>query len=303
MLHLVHSFFPAAKNVRAISQEASTRSFFRLTLGSKQFVIMVYQEPSPLEISRILHFTPLYANAGVQVPVIYEIISDQALLQEDLGNRYFQYYFKRGKFYEKSLWAKQVINIAKKISTIPVSETSMKHDFERQQFEMDFFLTHFLNSKTSGDEKEALKHRLIKLIRETSKPVSFAHRDFHSRNILFSLTNHGLVDFQDSLRAHPYYDLASFLWDAYLHWTEPLRTQIITSLNFPPKINVDELQTVALQRTIKALGTFAFQVKIRKKTGYARYIDRVINSVIQNPQFSRFFPSDLKHMFTFKIDS
>jgi N-acetylmuramate 1-kinase len=303
MQNWVHSFFPHATKIQAISQEASTRSFYRLVINQNSFVLMVYPEPSPEEISRITRLTPIYIHTGLHVPKIYENIENRALLQEDLGDHYYQYYFKRAKKSEKFSLVNQAFDMAIKISSIPAIETNLLHDKTRQKFEMDFFLEYFLSSYVNLDQKEQFRHALLALIHETSQPVSFAHRDFHSRNIIFSSTKHGLVDFQDSLRAHPYYDLASFFWDAYLPWTEKLRSQILNSIQHRIKIDINELETVALQRTIKALGTFAYQIKVRGKTAYSRYMNRVILSTINNPQFSRFFSTSLVPLFSFRTDS
>jgi aminoglycoside/choline kinase family phosphotransferase len=299
MLNWVKKNFPTATHIAIISKEASTRSFYRLTIRHKTYILMVYPEPAPKEISRIIHFSPLYLGVGVHVPAILENISDQALLQEDLGDRHLQHYLNGATSQEKITLGVQALRLSVSISKIPAFETPLTHDFARQKFEMDHFLQHYLPTDTPKRHKEYLQNQLYALAQESCDPIRFAHRDFHSRNIVYAQPNLGVVDFQDSMTAHPYYDLASFLWDAYIPWTPSMRTKVLKTSLFIEKIDVPILETVALQRTIKALGTFAYQVNLKKNKTYSRYIPRVIQYVLKNPQFNRFFHPEFRFLFDF----
>jgi len=297
LTHWIKKNLPPFSHLRAITQEASSRSFFRLEMNNKPYVLMVYPEPNPDEIFRIQKFTSLYILAGLKVPRIIDSFENQAILLEDLGRRYFQYYFKKSPSRQKLEMAKKGIWIIKRIATIPAEQTPLSHDLARQQFEMDFFITHYLDTKNDEEKREELRSYLYQLARQTCAPVNFSHRDFHSRNLIYAPDRYGIVDFQDSMRTHPLYDLASFLWDAYLPWTPSLRSHIIKELPFPANTTQTDLETVALQRTIKALGTFAYQIKVKKKMAYRQYICRVIQSILQNPQFKKVIPASCQNLF------
>lgn len=291
---------PGAGHIRPICREASTRSFFRLDLDKRPYILVLYPEPNPVEINRIHHFTSLYQDVGVRVPLIHDTIGNRGLLLEDLGVRHVQFYFKRSPQTVKREMVRKAIRIISRIATISPQQTALAHDLTRQRFEMDFFITHFLPDPISSREREDLRAHLYRLTEASCAPTQFSHRDFHSRNLIFSTEEYGVIDFQDSMRAHPLYDMASFLWDAYLPWTASLRNDIISKMQFPDGFKRPDLEIAALQRTIKALGTFAYQVKVRKNLHYARYISRVIESVILNPQFVRRIPDTLRNLFNFE---
>ena len=46
------------------------------------------------------------------------------------------------------------------------------------------------------------------------------HRDFHSRNLMLSSPNPGVLDFQDAVHGPLSYDLVSLFKDAYIRWDE-----------------------------------------------------------------------------------
>ena len=98
-----------------------------------------------------------------------------------------------------------------------------------------------------------------------------------------------LVDFQDSLQASPCYDLVSFAFDCYLD----LKSQREFLLNCLKDrgmiIDEEQFYISALQRNIKALGTFGNQVTIKKNLSYKKYIPRTLRHITTNPLFDRFF--------------
>lgn len=296
MINWIQENVPSASRICPITPEASARSFFRLERGGVTYILMVYPDANPAEIARIQNFTELYLGAGLRVPRIHERIADRALLLEDLGDKYFQYYFKRSSIHTRREMAESAIQIISRIASIPVALTPLAHDVARQRFEMDFFITNFLPENTEDNRREELRSHLYRLTDEVSMPSTFAHRDFHSRNLIYSPIQHGIVDFQDSMAAHPLYDLVSFLWDAYLPWTPSLRSRVLAGISLPAKMKISDLEPVALQRTIKALGTFAFQIKVRHRLGYLRYVQRVVRSIEQNTYFIKLVPVHLQRL-------
>jgi aminoglycoside/choline kinase family phosphotransferase len=121
----------------------------------------------------------------------------------------------------------------------------------------------------------------------------FAHRDFHSRNTHVVREHLYLVDFQDSLRAPVYYDLVSFAFDSYLD-LKSLREYLFKLLKRRGLIlDEKQLYLTALQRNIKALGTFAFQVMVKKNRSYKKYIPRTIRHIMANPLFEKLLEKSL----------
>jgi hypothetical protein len=88
-----------------------------------------------------------------------------------------------------------------------------------------------------------------------------------------------MVDFQDSLVAPRYYDLVSLAYDSYLDLGAD-RGRLFPNLAARgDDRELRQLRLTALQRNIKALGTFAFQTFERRHKVYARYIPRTIRHI------------------------
>jgi hypothetical protein len=107
----------------------------------------------------------------------------------------------------------------------------------------------------------------------------FAHRDFHSRNLLVKWNEIILVDCQDSLLAPRWYDLVSLAFDSYLD-LGAARGRLFANLAAGGiDRELRQLRLTALQRNIKALGTFAYQIHERRHSAYARYIPRTLRHI------------------------
>jgi aminoglycoside/choline kinase family phosphotransferase len=174
-------------------------------------------------------------------------------------------------------------------------------DRGRLKWEMDFFVTHFFpRFRVRPFSEDDLRAQLWRLAGSIAPEDTFAHRDFHSRNLLVLGQEIVMVDFQDSLVAPRYYDLVSLAFDSYLD-LGPARGRLFP--NLAACGNDRELRQVrltALQRNIKALGTFAFQTFERRHPAYARYIPRTIRHIqghlrtLAEPEFKtllRYFDS------------
>ena len=56
------------------------------------------------------------------------------------------------------------------------------------------------------------------LANNLAQPRVFVHRDYHSRNLMVSTPNPGVLDFQDAVFGPITYDLVSLLPAAYIAW-------------------------------------------------------------------------------------
>jgi len=281
-------------SIRKLRGEASTRNFFRVTLKTRSLVAMVYPEDKREEIERIARLTRVYLNHGLKVPAIEAIIGSRIILQEDLGDLLVQTAFSRFNKEEKKKALERIADIVVTLGRIPVSHTASTLDTARMKWEMDFFVSHFAPHFCPPPlDIEELKNTLHSLVEAIGPIDTFAHRDFHSRNMLYRDRDIYLVDFQDSLVAPAFYDLVSFAFDAYLD-LKSLGIFFLDSLEERGMV-LDEEQyfLTALQRNIKALGTFGFQVTVRKNLSYKKYIARTIRHILNNPVFERFFEPSL----------
>jgi aminoglycoside/choline kinase family phosphotransferase len=112
-----------------------------------------------------------------------------------------------------------------------------------------------------------------------------------------------IIDFQDARMGPDTYDLVSLLRDSYVDLTEDEVDDLIAfflALRCGPGAQAqaddrDEFRRrfdlMAVQRNLKALGTFGFQTISRGNTVYIQYIPRTLNYVRANleryPRFAR----------------
>ncbi len=287
----LHTKLKHVNKIKKIRGEASNRTFYRVLFNNYSFVAMVYPTVNREEIEKIVKLTDTYLQHHINVPKIKEIIDDRVILQEDLGDLLAQKAFSMFKKQERKKILERAADILIRLKGVSVTHTSAVLDTARMKWEMDFFLTHFARNYLTKDSRaiKDLQAQLYRMVDRIQPINTFAHRDFHSRNMLVHKNNIYLVDFQDSLKASPWYDLVSFAFDCYLD-LKSRRKFLLDCLKERGMI-VDEEQfyITALQRNIKALGTFGYQVTIKKNLSYKKYIPRTLRHITSNPLFDRFF--------------
>ncbi|MCG2810549.1 MAG: phosphotransferase, partial [Candidatus Aminicenantes bacterium] len=169
-------------------------------------------------------------------------------------------------------------DILDKLAAVTPALAPARLDQARQKWEMDFFLQHFFpRYPVRGCTEADLGALLTMLIESLEAECVFAHRDFHSRNLLVHEGGIVMVDFQDSLLAPRHYDLVSLAFDSYLD-LDRFRELLLSGRESATN-ELRQLRLTALQRNIKALGTFAYQTHECQHPAYARYIPRTIRHI------------------------
>jgi len=283
---------PGAKLSR-IRSEASRRRFFRISFGNKNLVAMVYPEPARTEVERFRTVQEIYRGHGLRVPSIEEILGDQVVIQEDAGDVLLQRAWRSRSRSERLRLLGKCRELLSKLAAVPPELAPARLDRSRQKWEMDFFLKHFFPNfpgrKISADD---LRNQLYRLVEAIDIECVFAHRDFHSRNLLVHGGEIIMVDFQDSLLAPRYYDLVSVAFDSYLDLQSSRETLFQDLVSRSGAIELRQMRLTALQRNLKALGTFAFQTYTCHHPAYARYIPRTLRHIrghlqeLASPEFS-----------------
>ena len=287
--------------VQRIRSEASRRGFFRLCRGGKTRVVMVYPEAAPEEVKRFCAAQEIYRAYGLRVPRIDEALDDRVVIQEDAGDLLLQRAWRLSGSGERSRLLGQCREILAKLADVPAALAPARLDEARRKWEMDFFSEHFLpRFPARGAKPDELHSALFRLVGAVGPEDTFAHRDFHSRNLLVLGREIVMVDFQDSLLAPRYYDLVSLAFDSYLDLGRARGALFPSLAASGDDRQLRQVRLTALQRNIKALGTFAFQTYERRHPAYARYIPRTLRhirshlKVLADPKFdilSRYFNS------------
>jgi N-acetylmuramate 1-kinase len=179
-------------------------------------------------------------------------------------------------------------------------------DVEKLTWELDFFAKHFVEgyrgSMLSAVERDALAAEWQPIVEELSgEPRVLCHRDYHSRNLMLHDGSLYIIDFQDARMGPDTYDLVSLLRDSYVDITDRDLDELIAyflalkTSDGDVGAGEDEFRRrfdlMALQRNLKALGTFGYQTLTRRNTVYIQYIPRTLRYVRTNldkyPRFDR----------------
>jgi aminoglycoside/choline kinase family phosphotransferase len=117
-----------------------------------------------------------------------------------------------------------------------------------------------------------------------------------------------IIDFQDARMGPDTYDLVSLLRDSYVDFSEPEVEDLIAfflALRAPAgQMDLGEFRrrfdVMAVQRNLKALGTFGFQTMSRGNPVYIQYIPRTLNYLRANleryPRFARLHELLAEHL-------
>jgi aminoglycoside/choline kinase family phosphotransferase len=261
-----------------IRSEASRRRFYRIRWGKKSLVAMVYPEALGSEVERFRVIHEIYTRYGLRVPAIDRILDDQVVIQEDAGDLLLQRAWRTAGSGERLRLIERSREILAGLAAVPPARAIVRLDRARLKWEMEFFIKNFVaRFPVRACGEMALGANLLRLV-ETIEPESvFAHRDFHSCNLLILDREIVMVDFQDSLLAPRHYDLVSLAFDSYLDLGR-FRELLLKGREWSTT-EIRQLRLTALQRNIKALGTFAYQTHECRHPAYARYIPRTIRHI------------------------
>ncbi len=179
------------------------------------------------------------------------------ILMEDLGNESLYEWMRRGRPTDIYF---RVVDALREIQEIDCRGLP---DFGREALigEVEYFLRWNPHLSRIGD---VLMDNALLL--STLEERAFMHRDFQSRNIFIKGGRIRLIDFQSAHCGHPYYDLASLLWDPYVDLREDFRRELAEYYG----ADMDMLRRFAIQRLAQA--TAAYRKLSLKKPFFERFI-------------------------------
>ncbi len=285
---------------------------------NQTFVACVMARPYPPGGLPFSNSTALYRRLGVRAPRIGIEAPDLGVLAlEDLGDLLLQAAARDGDRRAPALYAEAVRilgAIQRRGAEVAASGDrgryrafAMRLDEALFRRELRFFVEHFVGPAGGGAPAGELDRLLDALAAEAAAtPQALCHRDYHSRNLMVrrpaaeadpdgpdsaALT---VIDHQDTRLGPRLYDLASLVRDPYVAGPRPSfalpldETALVrrfvaeTGLAATPGELAAELDTVALQRQLKALGTYGFQVHRRDNAVYRAFIAPTLAMVRRN---------------------
>jgi len=299
---------PMSAKVSELAGDASTRRYYRVRISPgaslPSVVVMRYpDDASPEEELPFLNVHRYLTAAGVPVPAVY--LSDpkeNLLFLEDAGDTMLEDAVRAHGARACLPLYEQCVEILVRIQSEGTRALDGKaiparlaFDVAKYTGEIDFFFRHAVREyggiPLSDREERAIGDLFHPFLEQLSAfPRVLAHRDYHSRNVMVlgsaktpGHRNLRILDFQDARMGNVFYDLASLLRDSYV----PLPEDAVSDLRYAwrhaataelrgaagdPGAFAWRFDLAALQRNVKAIGTFGNQAHNCGKRIYLRFI-------------------------------
>jgi aminoglycoside/choline kinase family phosphotransferase len=293
-----------------LAGDASDRRYFRVICADGHTAILaVHTDRIELATLPFANVAGLLASMPVPVPsILGHSDADGILALQDLGDVTLQVRLTEATTTEREALYREAIELIAELQRRGDALASPAHlpyqlafDVDKLTFELDFFVSHFLEAHRgaalSTAERTALSEEWAAIAGElAAERRVLCHRDYHSRNLMLHDGRLHLIDFQDARLGPDTYDLASLLRDSYVDISDSELEEGLThflaatsggdAAEFRRRFDL-----MALQRNLKALGTFGFQTVARAKAGYVQYVPRTLRyaraNLLKYPRFGR----------------
>lgn len=298
--------------VYPLPEDASDRCYFRIILSRTpantrfqppSLVLMkLAQAPSPPEILFVNVLLYLQKH-HIPVPDLHAYNPEKGMaLLEDLGDMTLEKVLKKGVTEEeKEAYYRQAIDLLLRMQMEgsrgekgDCAAFGWSFDVPKLWYELEFFLRHTVEGLwgmgIAPSHRKELHRQLLGICRVlAAQKRYFTHRDYHSRNIMVQEERLRIIDFQDARMGPCQYDLVSLLRDSYVHLEGKQITDLIEyylrGKEELERIVVDRQEferifdLMALQRNLKALGTFGYQKTIKGNDRYLESIPRTLGYI------------------------
>lgn len=277
------------------SADASFRRYFRATFADGTTKIVMDAPPQHENCEPFLHIGRLFEDAGTHVPHVYATdLAQGFLLLSDLGNTTYLQALTRDnakQLYGAATDALINIQLASKRDELPPYDEALL----RRELNLfpEWYIGKHLCVTLSDKQKAKLEEVFARILANNlAQPCAYVHRDYHSRNLMVTEPNPGILDFQDAVYGPITYDLASLFKDAYIKWEEEdVMDWLIRywekarSAGLPVREDFGEFyrdyEMMGVQRHIKVLGIFARLYHRDGKDGYLKDMPLVMEYLVR----------------------
>ncbi|NNM80633.1 MAG: phosphotransferase [Gallionella sp.] len=272
------------------SADASFRRYFRATFADNSTRIIMDAPPQHEDCKPFLHVAKLFGQAGAHVPQVYAQDLEQGfLLLSDLGNTTYLQALTTGnapQLYGAATDALIRIQLASCENELPLYDAVLL----RRELNLfpEWYIAKHLGVTLSAKQLAKLEEVYTRILANNlAQPQVYVHRDYHSRNLMLTEPNPGIIDFQDAVYGPITYDLASLFKDAYIRWEEPdIMDWLIRywekarKVGLPVRADFGEFyrdyEMMGVQRHLKVLGIFARLYHRDGKDGYLKDLPLVM---------------------------
>ena len=282
--------------------DASFRKYYRLKNLNRSFVLSHTDKEKNLNIKTYEKISTILRKKKILVPKVFCSDFKKGFnLIQDLGNKNFLNIINKSKnkffIYKKIiflLFRIQKIN-SKSFNFLPV------YNFKLLKIELDLFFDWYLPGVLKIKKNKQitkLREVLLSVLKDLNcKNNTFVHRDFHVSNLMNKSNQIFLIDFQDAVKGHIAYDLASLIDDVRIKTSFDLKKKIfnfyLTFLRKNKKFNISEFNKIfiilTVQRLFKIIGIFS-RLSIRdNKKKYLKLIPytwSILRERLKHPIFN-----------------
>jgi aminoglycoside/choline kinase family phosphotransferase len=274
-------------------------------------VLAVY--PGPIEYATLPFADVLGLLGAMNAPVPRVVAHSDALgivALDDLGDVTLQTRVRSASPETTHALYAEAVDLINELQTRGAAFATSAHvpytlafDTPKLSWELDFFVAHFLEAHRGAAiapaDRTALDEEFHAIAAElAAEPRVLCHRDYHSRNLMVHGGRLWMIDFQDARLGPDTYDLASLLRDSYVDLDPALVEEMIERFaagrrraGAPTTGFRQRFDLMALQRNLKALGTFGFQTARRGSTVYLESVPRTLayarNTLMAYGRFTR----------------
>ncbi|MBW8458117.1 MAG: phosphotransferase [Thiobacillus sp.] len=282
-------------DIAPASADASFRRYFRVTAKGRDYIVMD-APPAHEDCRPFIAVARLLGDAGVHVPqVLAQDLDRGFLLLTDLGNTTYLTALNDAaldpgvarELYLASNDALIRIQQASRPGVLPEYDRALLTR-ELMLFP-EWYVAKHLGVTMTDDQRAILETVFERLLANNlSQPQVYVHRDWHSRNLMVSDPNPGILDFQDAVYGPITYDLASIYRDAYVQWDEEMQLDWVIrywekarAAGLPVRADFGDFwrdfEWMGAQRHIKVLGIFARLYHRDGKDGYLKDMPLVMH--------------------------
>ncbi len=299
---------PSRESLTPLLGDASTRRYFRYVSDKKEsYILAAYPEPFEPETFTYLQMHTLWSELGLPVPELIALDGTLGIvLQEDLGDETLFDRLETASAVERTQLIRCAIDYLIRLQQHGAA--ALKPDYEASRLALDeaklgqelsFFREHYLGGYRgqSNPGEPSLTREFSTLVTELAQsPRLLCHRDYQVRNLMLKQDRLYVIDFQDARMGPSSYDLVSLLKDSIQLKPEELRAQVgyylaAAGQEEDPEWFYREFELMSIQRLLKALGTYGYQITVRgKKDTYRPYIAGSLQRVSLSLQAVSGFP-------------
>lgn len=279
-----------------LTGDASDRRYFRvIPRDGRPFVLAMYAAPFDYATLPFVNVAELLAAMPVPVPTILGDAADHGILAlSDLGDVTLQAHVGAAPSAAHAALYREAVGFIEtmqrrggELADPRYVPYAIAFDIEKLTWEMDFFIKHFLEAfrgvEFAPGDRDALRAELGALVTTlANEPRVLCHRDYHSRNLMLAHGRLWIIDFQDARMGPDTYDLVSLLRDSYVDIPEEDVDELLAYFLALAGRSAEaadfrrRFDEMALQRNLKALGTFGYQTTAKSNTVYIQYIPRTL---------------------------